>query len=76
MLETDAPPARVERNTRNAHYQLVHLQEPPRAPFYRGASFILDVRGFVNGLCARDFMGHVLGAPHDKASAVVSVDHY
>ena len=39
------------------YYQLVHLQELPRALFYRGASFVLDVRGFVNGLCARGFMG-------------------
>ena len=38
------------------YYQLVHLQEPPRSPFYRGASFVPDVRGFVNALCARDFV--------------------
>ena len=39
------------------YYQLEHPQEPPRPPFYRGASFVFDVRGFVNGLCARDFVG-------------------
>ena len=44
-------------NPDDIYYQLVHLQEPPRSPFYRGASFVPDVRGFVNALCARDFVG-------------------
>ena len=46
-------------NPDDIYYQLVHLQEPPRAPFYRGASFVPDVRGFVNALCARDFVGMI-----------------
>ena len=44
-------------NPDDIYYQLVHLQKPPRASVYRGASFVPDVRGFVNALCARDFVG-------------------